>query len=58
MTKKSIRVNIHVSDNRETMSDAKNKRLPVDALLRDDVNDDGKWLYDEICYLRVCSRER
>ena len=58
MTKKSIRVNIHVSDNRETMSDAKNKRLPVDALLRDDVNDDRKWLYDEICYLRACSRER
>jgi hypothetical protein len=55
---KTIRVNIHVSDDRETMSDAENKRLPVDAVLRDDVNDDRKWLYDEISYLRACSRER
>ena len=58
MTKKAIRVNIHVSDNRETMSDAENSWLPVDAVLRDDVSDDREWLYDETSYLRACSRER
>ena len=58
MTKKTIRVNIHVSDNRETMSDAENRRLPVEAVFRDDVSDDRKWLCDEISYLRACSRER
>ena len=55
---KTIRLNIHVSDNRETMSDAENSWLPVDAVLRDDVSDDREWLYDEISYLRACSRER
>ena len=40
MTKKTIRVNIHVSDNGETMSDAENSCLPVDAVLRDNVSDD------------------
>ena len=58
VTKKTIRVNIHVSDNRETMSDAENSWLPVDAVLRDDVSDDREWLYDELSYLRACSRER
>ena len=58
MTKKTIRVNIHVSDNRETMSDAENSWLPVDAVLRDDVSDDREWLCNEISYLRACSRER
>ena len=58
MTKKSICVIIHVSDNRETMSNAENSWLPVDAVLRDDVSDDRKWLCDEISYLRACSRER
>ena len=58
MTKKTIRVNIHVSDNRETMSDAENSWLPVDAVLRDNVRDDREWLYDGISYLRACSRER
>ena len=58
MTKKTICVNIHVSDNRGTMSDAKNSWLPVDAVLRDDVSDDRKWLCDKISYLRACSRER
>ena len=58
MTKKTIRVNIHVSDNRETMSDAENSWLPVDAVLRDDVSDDRERLYDEISYLRACSHER
>ena len=58
VTKKTIRVNIHVSDNRESMSDAENSWLPVDAVLRDDVSDDNEWLYDGISYLRACSRER
>ena len=58
MTKKPSRVNIHVSDNRETMSDFENSWLPVDAVLRDDVSDDRKWLCDEISYSRACSRER
>ena len=58
MTKKTIRVNIHVSDNRETMSDAENSWLLVDAVFRDDVSDDREWLCDEISYLRACSRER
>ena len=58
MTKKTIRKNIHVSDNRETMSDEENSWLPVNAVLRDDVSDDRKWLCDEISYLRACSRER
>ena len=53
-TKKAI----HMSDNRETMSDAENSWLPVEAVLRDDVSDDRKWLCDEISYLRACSRER
>ena len=51
-------MNIHVSDNRETMSDAENSWLPVDAVLRGDVSDDRKWLCDEISYSRACSRER
>ena len=51
-------MNIHVSDNRETMSDAGNSWLPVEAVLRDDVSDDRKWLCGEISYLRAYSRER
>ena len=58
MTKKTIRVNIHVSDNRETMSDAEYSWFPVDAVFRDDVGDDRKWLCDEMSYLCACSRER
>ena len=58
MTRKTIRVHIHVGDNRETMSDADNSWLPIDAGLRDDVSDDRKWLCDEISYLRACSHER
>ena len=58
MTKKTIRVNIHVSDNRKTMSEAENSWLPLEAVLRVDVSDDRKWLCDEISYLRACSRER
>ena len=50
-----------MSDNKETMSDAENSLVPVDAVdavFRDDVSDDRKWLCDEISYLRACSRER
>ena len=54
MTKKNIRVNIHVSDNRETMSDAENSWLPVEAVFRDDVSDDRKWLCDDNSGLRAC----
>ena len=58
MTKKTIRVNIHVSDNRETMSDAENSWLPVDAVFHVDVSDNKERLCDEKSYLRACSRER
>ena len=50
MTMKAVCVHIHVSDNREAMSDAENSWLPIDALLRDDVIDDRKYLCDEIGY--------
>ena len=40
--KNGIRVHIHVSDNRETMSDAENSWLPVDAVLLDDVSNDRR----------------
>ena len=46
MTRETIRVHILVSDNRETMSDAENIWLPVDAVHSDDVSDDRKWLCD------------
>ena len=58
MKRKSIRLHFHVSDNRETMSNAVNCCMPVDALLRDDVSDDWKWLCDEKRYLRAFSHER
>ena len=58
MTRKTILVHIHVSDNRETMSDAGNSWVPIDAVLRDDVSNERKWLCDEISYLRACSHER
>ena len=51
-------MHVHESDIRETMSDAENSWLPVEAVFHDDVSDDRKWLYDEISYLRACSRER
>ena len=57
MTRKTIRVHIQVSDNREKMSNAGNSCMP-DAMLRDDVSDDKKWLCDEKSYLRACSHER
>ena len=58
MTRKTIRVHIHASDNRKPMSDTENSWLPIDAVLRDDVGDDRKWLCDVIGHLRACSHER
>ena len=58
MTKKTIRVNIHVSDNKETMSDAENSCLPDDAVFHVDVSDNKERLCDEKSYLRACSHER
>ena len=40
------------------MSYAECSWLPNDAVFRDDVGDDSKWLCDEISYLCACSRER
>ena len=57
MTRKSIRLHFHVSDNRETMSNAGNNCMPVDVVLRDDLSVDRKWLCDEKSYLRACSHE-
>ena len=47
MSEKTIRVNIHVSDNGETMSDAENSWLPVDV-------DNEKTLCDDNSGLRAC----
>ena len=58
MTRETIRVHIHVSDNREEMSDAENSWLPIDAVFREDVSNDRKWLCDKISYLQACSHER
>ena len=58
VTRKTIRVHIHVSDKRKTMSDAENSWLPIDAVLRDDVSNDRKWFCDKISYLRACSHEQ
>ena len=58
MTMTAVCVHVHVSDNREPMSDAQNSWLLIDAVLRDDVSNDRKWLCDEISHLRACSHER
>ena len=58
MTITAVSVHVHMSDNRETMCDAGKSWLPVDAVLRDDVSDDRKWLCDEKSYLRASSHER
>ena len=58
MTIKAVCMHFHVSDNRETMSDAETSYLPDYAGLHVDVSDDRKCLCDEISYLRACSHER
>ena len=58
MTTKTVCVHFHVSDNRETMSDAETSCLPDDAVLHVDVSDNRKSVYDEKIYSIAFSRER
>ena len=51
MTRKAIRVHVHMSDNRETLCDAENSWLPVDIDNRETLRDDKSGLY-------TCSYER
>ena len=51
MTRKAVCSHVHVSDNRESLCDAANNQLHVDA-------DNGETLCDESSDLRTCSRER
>ena len=51
MTRKAICVHVHMSDNRETMSEAENSWLPVDL-------DNKEILCDDKNSLRAFSRER
>ena len=58
MTVKVVCVQFHVSDNRETMSDAQTSCLPDDAVFLVDLSDNKERLCDEKSYLRACSHER
>ena len=58
MTIKAVCVHFHVSDNRESMSDAGTICLPDDAVFYFDVSDNKERLCDEKSYLRACSHER
>ena len=58
MTRKAICVHVHMSDNRETMSDAETSCLPDDAVFHVDVSDNKETLCDEKSYLHTCSHER
>ena len=51
MTKPAVCVHVHMSDNRETMSEAENSWLPVDV-------DNKEILCDDKRGLRAFSRER
>ena len=51
MTRKTVCMHIHVSDDRETMSDAESNWLPVDV-------DNREKLCDDESGLRSSSRER
>ena len=57
MTIKTVCVHFHVSDYRETMSDAETSCLPDDARLHVDVSDIRKSVYDEEIYSIASSRE-
>ena len=46
-TTKPVCVHFHVSDNRETMSDAETSCLPDDAVLHVDVSDNRRSVYEE-----------
>ena len=54
----AVCVDVHVSDNRETLPDVKTSCLHVDTVLQSDVSDDKETLCDEKSVLRACSRER
>ena len=54
----AVCVHFHVSDNRETMSDAETSCLPDDAVFHVDVSDNKERLCDDKSYLRACSHER
>ena len=58
MTINAVCVHFHVSDNRETMSDAETSCLPDDAVFHVDVSDNKERLSDEKSYLRACLHER
>ena len=58
MTINVVCVHFHVSDNRETMSDAETSCLPDDAVFHVDVSDNKERLCDEKSYLRACLHER
>ena len=57
-TRKAVCVHVHVSDNRETLPDAKASCLHVDTVLHSDVSDDKGTLCDEESGLLARSRER
>ena len=58
VTMKAVCVHFHVSDIKESMSDAKTSGLPDDAVFHVDVSDNKEKLCDEKSYLRACSHER
>ena len=58
MTTKAVCVHFHVSDNKETMSDAETSYLSDDAVLHVEVSDNRKSVYAEKNYSRAYSGER
>ena len=58
VTIEAVCVHFHVSDNRETMSDAETSCLPDDAVLHVDLSDNWEGVCDEEIYSRAYSRER
>ena len=58
MTINAVCVHFHVSDNRETMSEAETSCLPDDAVFHVDVSDNKERLCDERSYLHACLHER
>ena len=58
MTIDAVCVHFHVSDNRETMSDAETSCSPDDAVFHVDVSDNKERLCDKKSYLRAWLHER
>ena len=54
----AVCVNVHVSDNRETLPDVEASCLHVDTMHHSDVSDDREKLCDKKSGLLACSRER